>query len=380
MTVTTGAPAQAPNVGRGQAPAALPFAIASRQQSRQSFVTPTTALSATSPTLLSPIQIPAVGYLRFIRLEVTLTGSGGTSPAFLADGPFNVIQSINLRNASGNDLIVPLTGYQLYLANKYGAQTSQAPLSDKRLGRQYAAAAPSAHFFLDVPLEIDSQTGLGAIPALASNRSYQLAITLAAIPTVLSGAPSVSVTIDATAFYWTEPIASTQSGVPQTTQPPGLGTISLWQIESPPVTPGDKYIRSNNVGNVIRCLIFVLRNSAGARIDVNGWPTFTELYMDNDPLFRLKQTEHEQLMAEWYNLQAAAKDVPGGLDTGVYVLPFFGLTAGYAGDPSATRAQLLPTLDASLLQLRGNFGSAVSTLEILTNGVVPKNASVLYSK
>lgn len=359
---------------------ALPFPIAARQMTRFSFTTGTTNLAASGPTPISPIQIPAVGYIRSLNLEVTVTGTGGTTPAFTADAPFNVLQTLEFRTAAGNDLIVPLTGYQVYLANKYGAQYAEAPMSDNRNGRQYSATAPSAHFFLQVPLEIDCETGLGAIPALASNRSYQLALTLAAVSTVLTGAPSVTVTINGTAHYWNEPPATTQSGVTQATQPYGLGTISQWQLESPPVTPGDKLIKSNNVGGIIRTLMFTLRNSSGARIDANGWGAPVELYLDNEPMFYLTQNEWEQTMCNQFSFDAAAKDVAKGLDTGVYVFAFHAMAGGSAGDPANSRSQLLPTLDASQLQLRTTFGSAASTLEILTNSVIPTSSQVIYSK
>jgi hypothetical protein len=363
--------------------ASLPFQVASRQMTRFSFTAGTVAMQAAASTPISVIQIPAVGYLSAINLEVTVSTTS-TGLTFNADAPFNVLQAIEFKTAAGNDIIVPLTGYQMYLANKYGTQFSGAPWSDAKLSRQYSAITGtngSAHFFLPVPLEIDAGNGMGSIPALASNRSYQLQLTLAAISTVFGGTvTAASVTITGTAYYWSEPPAVTQNGVSQTTAPRGLGTLSQWQVEQPPITPGDKYMKSNNVGNVIRCLIFTLRNSSGARIDTNGWPGVSELYLDNEPMFYFTQNEWEDNMVKWYGLSAATKDVAQGLDTGVYVIPFHLLTANAVGD-AMSRAQYLATIDASQLQLRGtSWGSAVSTLEILTNSVIPSSASDLFSQ
>lgn len=375
-------PALAQHAKAQQAPTpTLPFVIASRKMSRFSFTTGTTTLQAAAPTPLSPVQIPAVGYLSHINLEVTVTGTGGTAPAFTADAPFNALQSVEFKTASGNDIIAPVTGYQLYLINKYGSQFTESPFCDARVGKQYSASGSSAHFFLQIPLEIDVETAFGAIPALASNRSYQLALILAAVSTLVSGAPGVTVTINGTAYYWSEPPAQTQSGVMQQTAPNGLGSLSQYQIEMPPVTPGDKYIKSNNVGNVIRTLIYTLRNSAGARIDTNGWPGVCELYLDNEPLMYLTANEWEDLMCKWYQFGAATKDVAQGLDTGVYVIPFHALAGAVAGNPHNSRSQLLPTLDASQLQLRGtSFGSAASTLEIITGSIVPTSSAILFGK
>lgn len=377
--------AQATNPTQSQAPAPrVPFSLASRQMSRFSFSVPTTTLSATAPLPLPIIQIPAVGYLSHLNLEVTITGTGGTAPAYTADAPFNALQTVEFKTAAGNDIIVPVTGYQLYLADKYGCQFAQSPFADNRNTRQYSAVAgvgPTAHFFLQVPLEIDAGTGYGAIPALASNRSYQLQLTGAAIPTFLTGAPAVTLTITGTAYYWSEPPAATSTGLMQATAPNGIGTISQWQLEQPPLTPGDKYIRSNNVGNTLRTLIFTLRNSSGVRIDANGWPAVSEIYLDNEPMFYLTQNEWEDNMVKWFGLNAATKDVAGGLDTGVYVLPFHALAGGIAGDASNSRSQLLPTNDASQLQIRGTaWGSAVSTLEIITNSIIPADLASLYAR
>jgi len=380
--MATSAPetAQPPAQQKAQV-AALPFPIASRVSNRFSFNAGTINLSGAQPTPVSPIQVPAVGFLSHLVLEVTVTGTGGTTPAFTADAPFNVIQAVAFKTAAGNDIIAPYTGYQLYLANKWGCQFAQAPYSDNRVGRQYSATAPSAHFFLQVPLNIDPKTALGDIPALASNRNYQLSLTLAAISTLVSGAPNVSVSITGTAWYRSEPPATTQQGVPQQTKPDGLGTLSKWAIEMPGVTPGDKYIPVNEVGNVLRTVIFTLRDSSGARIDTNGWPAVSEIYLDNEQMFRWTQNEWEDYMSKKYGFEAASKDVAKGLDTGVYVLPFHALAGGMAGDPANSRTQLLPTLDTESFQIRGvSFGSASSTLEILTQSIIPTSAAALYAK
>lgn len=353
----------------------LPFVIGSRNASRFSFTTGTTTLGS-GIVPLSPIQIPAVGYLKSITLDITLTGTGGTTPAFTADAPFNLLSLVELRNSAGNDLIVPMDGYHYAMLQKWGVQDIDAPASDPRADDTYTATAPSAHFMLQIPCEIAPWDQFGAIPALASNRSYQLALSLNSIANIMSGAPTATVTINGYANYWTEPVATTQNGVNQQSAPPFNGSLNLWQIEQIPVTPGDKYVKSNNVGNVLRTLIFILRNSSGAREDTD-WPAVCELYLDNQPMFYLPKAQWQSWMSRTYNFTASpgTRDARGTLDTGVYVVPFFALAEGSA-IANARRAQYLPTLDASLLQIRGtSFGSGASTLEIVTNSVVPVNPS-----
>jgi len=272
--------------------------------------------------------------------------------------------------------------------NKYGAMgagltSGVGELSDPKVGRQYnATAATGSHFFIDVPIELDAATGLGAIPALASNRSYQLEVTFAAIATIFGGTvpTAATVNVDATAIYWDVPAAMTPGGNGQATEPFGLGTVSLWQKENPQLAPGEQLTRLNNTGNAIRNLVFIARTASGVRTDAD-WSSIVELYVDNNPMLRLKKTEWQDALVRWYGLQAAALDSAGGLDTGVYVLPFHLLAGGLAGLPSNSNSQYLATLDATLLQLKGYaWGASISQLAVLTQAVSSPNPAFIYSK
>lgn len=375
MTVQTVSAPEAKG-GKSATVAALPFPIASRTMTRYSYSV-TSALSGTGITPLPPIQIPAVGYMRKLQMKVTLTTTAGTG--FAADGPFNILSAVEFRTAAGNDLLVPVTGYQLYLINKFGHPTVMSPYSDPKYVSYSTTAGTAATFYLDIPLELDAETGWGSIPALASNRSYQLNINLSPY-TVVTAATAGSVTIDLVASYWSEPPAQSASGIAQETQPQGLGTISQWQLDTPPLTPGDKYVKLNNVGNFMRNIIFVLRNAAGARVSAD-WPAVSEIYLDNEPMFYLPAADWARMMRQQFGLASPAADAANGLDTGVYVLPFDALVGSLSGDPANSRSQYLPTLDSSQLQIRGmSFGAAASTLEILTNSVVPRTSADIYSK
>lgn len=351
-----------------KAQTAAPFIIGSRNASRLSFTIPTVQLGS-GLLAQTPISIPAVGYIKSIDLDVTIAITGGTTPALVADAPFTVFSMLELRNSSGNDLITPMTGYQWYLLNKYGCQDWDAPFSDPKVNATYNSTTTGIHFTLQIPCEISPYDTFGTIPALASNRSYQLQVTYNALANLISGSPTANVTTTATVNYWTEPTAQSLTGAAQATAPKFNGTVNLWQYEAAAVTPGDKWIKSNNVGNVLRTLIFTLRNSSGVRVSAD-WPAVCELYLDNDPMFYLPLQLWQTNMSRWFHLSNAI-DTVGGLDTGVFVIPFYALATGKA-TANARRSQYLPTLDTSLLQLRGtSFGSNASTLEIITNSVQP---------
>ena len=367
---------------------AIPFKIASRKQTRQAFTPPTVTLSSSASSAVSPIEIPATGYLSAVRINVSYTYVASTAVTYTADAPFNIISTIGVRSADGTPLITPMTGYQLYLINKYGAQTFTGKLADPKQGYGYSAPVATGtntgSFYLSLPFEFDHEFGLGSIPALASNRSYIIDLTLSSSATVFATGTITSVTASVTGFseYWAQPAAANSLGQAQQTAPQALGTLARWQLETPVLTPGDKYIKSNNVGGTIRSHILVIRNSSGARIDTNGAPTIFQLYLDNEPQFYFTNSYWVDLMSRVYGLDGSvsAKDVAGGLDTGVYVLPYHTMLGGLAGDTANSRGQLLNTNSASLLQFYGSsFGSAVSTLEVLTN-TVSGAAAAIYSR
>ena len=374
--MTETATAENPAKGKSKSVGSLPFTIASRAMTRFSYSFGTTALG-TGMTHLPIGQIPAVGYLRKLQLKVTVATTGGTG--FPGDMPFNIISSVAFNTSSGNPLLVPSTGYDLYLMNKYAHPQVTSPYSDPKYISYATTSGTAATFYLDIPFELDPETALGSIPALASNRAYQLNISLAPY-TAVTAATAGNVTIEALAYYWSEPPATSAAGISQESQPQGLGTINQWQLDTAPLTPGDKFVKLNNTGNFMRCAIFVLRNAAGARVDAD-WPALSELYLDNEPMFYLLKADWQRAMRQQFGLAATAMDAANGLDTGVYVIPFDTLTGSLSGDPANTRSQYLPTLDSSQLQLRGtSFGANASTLQILTNSVIPQSSADIYSK
>ena len=371
MSPNAQAPAQ-----QNPAVAALPFPVASRRMTRQSFSTGQVTLGS-SQTQYNPIPLPAVGYINKIELEVTINATGGT--AFSADGPFDMLASVEFRTANGNDIITPISGYMLYLYNKYMHPTLAAPQADPKNNPQFVQTSGTyAHFFLDIPFEIDAETGLGSIPALASNRSYQLVLIFAPYNKI-TGATAANIQVDGIAHYWSEPPQQSAGNVAQATQPEGLGLINQVQLETPPITPGNKLIKLNNVGNIMRGLIFVLRNAAGVRVSAD-WPSITRVYLDNETMQYLPFNSWRRAMSGWYDLRSTVADGANGFDTGVFALPFHAFSGSRAGDPANTRSQYLPTLDASQLQIEGNFGLNASTLEIISNSVVPVKSSDIFNK
>lgn len=363
-------PAPAPAQAAPKNAPAIPFGVASRQQDRLSLTPPIYNLQSAASTQISPQEIPATGYMRSLMVQVIMTATGGT-PAFLnTDAPFSVISQLGLRAADGTPIIVPLTGFQHYLVNKYFGKTSFGQTADPRYGIQYVAAAGGVtKFWLEIPLEIDPVTGFTSIPAMAANRSYQMDITLNSIGGVFSATtPPTGVTVQLKVYarYWTQPAAANTLQQAQQQAPLGLGSLTKIQLETPTITPGDQWVKSNNVGQTIRNHVLVLRTSAGVRTDTD-WPNLFQLILDNEPQNYWPRDFFEQQISQWYGYGAATKDIAGGLDTGVYPIPYHAFMGSLAGDPNNSRGQLLYTNSGSQLQFYGSsFGAAASKLEILS--------------
>lgn len=384
-TATAAAPA-APN---------LPFTVASHLNSRQAFQVNANLGAAPVTPAGTPVPVTAVGFVVGIRMEVTGVIAGGT-PAFLADAPWNVFQTIQVKNAGGQALIYSIDGYALMVMNKFGGQgaglaSPTKESADPRNGKQYSAVAASGfHFFLELPFDIDRSSGLGAVPALASNRAYMVEITLNPILSVFSATTpptSVAVTIDASVVYWDQPVAVTDTGVTQGTAPWGVDlnadqvTTSIWVSEFPSVQPGTNNIRLVNVGYIIRTMIFILRaTSTNARDDAD-WPNIFEQFFDGFQRLRFKKTEWQDYMTRTFNLQAASFDVANGLEQGVYVLPYAVFAGGDSGSPENSRAQLVWSEDSTLIQNKfSDFGASVGKLQVLLQQISTPNVGYVYNK
>lgn len=359
------------------APARKPFTIGSRVSARASFDTGVKNLATGAVTPAGPTQVPAVGFLAGLLLKVSATAAGGV-PALTADAPWNLINQVNFRNSKGDNLITSMTGYQLYLVNKYGGQLpfGVGSTADPKVGNGYTATAASPSFYLWLPFTIDMAQALGVVPATAGNNNYQVEIVFSSTGTVWSGGvTSGTAQVAATAFYYDLPNDAGFEDLPM-----GLPTASIWNIETPVLSQGTKTIQSFNNGNVIRNSIIVVRTAAGVRSEAD-LPTVLKLVVDNVDRLRFPTEMHRHLMSRWYGLTSSTAEAALGQDNGVLVFPYHLLSGGISGDPSNVRDQLLQTQTTTLLQLVGeSFGATAATMELITQSIATTDLNALYGK
>jgi len=378
---------QAPNQAK-PAPA-IPFPIAARRKYALGLTSNSVVMSATGATSnLGPLEIPPTGFLRYLDIILSgVTSGNAAATAFKADAPFNAIAYLTLTNAAGDTIIVPIDGYALYLFNKYGALSEDPPWSDPKQSQIYLAttgAGGTGGSFtvpLRIPLEIDPETAFGSIPSMASNKSLQLGLQISPTSAVYSTAPTTPPTVQVTAYqaFWAQPKPDNGRGTPQATVPDGNNSIMMWRLDTPNVAPGDKIIKFNNVGNVLRMFILVYRTAAGARTDADI-PATHIFRLNNDEMYYLPDTIWQDDITAAYGYTATTRDVANGLDTGVRPFHYFMASDGRVRC-SSPREQYLPTLDTTLFQYRGtSFGAAMSTLQIYTCEVKPTSSAALYQR
>ena len=396
--VARSAPQSAPASRPGQSAPSVPFAIASLKRIRQAFDTGNLSLGQN----VSAIEIPAAGgFLRFMELLITgITSANAATVVFAADAPGNALSFIEFLPPSGDPPIVPHTGYQLQLWNKYGAFSQSTPFSDPRRDPNYSATAGagatggSFAITLRLPFEIDPASGFCSITNSAANKSYLLNMVVNTSGNIYSTAPTTPpvVRVIGYMYYWDEPAAQTRQGTSQTPGPLGLGSFSQLRLDQPPITAGDKYIKVNNAGPVLRSLGIVLRAANGTRASVSGTdiPATWDFVFNTRDRWLIADSQLVSDMSEYYGYGQAyagtqvaptlpVNDGPSGLDTSVRFFPYF-LDAGGGGIfPTGPRSQYQVTTDATLTQVRGiSFGATVATMEILSNLIRPASAAALY--
>jgi len=376
------------------APQPIPFTRASRRKSQQAYQD-SYALGATIVNA-RPIEIPAAGFLRYLDclFDFNVSGNGATvtSPGGTLQFPWNLIANVQVTNAAGDSITVPLEGYWLYLINKYDG-TQPSPKCDPYADPDFevattgaGATAGSFQFRLRIPFELDPRDAFCALPNLAANKAYQVVFSWNALATIWAGfvpptgTTVLSLTIDME--YWSQPQASNGEGFPQQTEPGGVGSVSLYRVQQDTVSTGGRVLQLYNVGNVIRWGAFTLQSSAAntPRTDAD-WPAISYLRLNNDQLFlkRLGRWESEMRHRYGYGTAAVTKDAAGFLDTGVFVLSDF-MVQHEEVVPDGPRDQYLVTLDSTLFQFEAAvFGATAQRFVYLQNEIKPKDAQSLYS-
>jgi hypothetical protein len=257
-------------------------------------------------------------------------------------------------------------GYSTYLIDKYGGYNGTGVSGDPKQWTGYSAAAATSTFFLEIPLELNVRDAIASLPNQNSSAAFQVRIGVNTLAGAFGGTPPTAGTLRIQAWdaEWDQP-ASNTLGMPNETAPPALNTTQFWSQQSYVYNAAAQTIRFTRVGNYIRNMILVFRDSSGVR-DATAIPTQTTFYLDTQPIDIVDSSIWKVRMSQRGGYTGTL-DVAGAQDTGVWVYDFSHDWNGRYG--FETRNQWLPTLTTTRFEIQGTFGAA-GTLTVLTNDVI----------
>jgi hypothetical protein len=359
----------------------VPFIRASMEHREPCGIDVTRTLLTSGAQDLGVFDIPAYGYIRNIVLVVTGSGAAG-SPTFHEDFPFSAITNIALTEPNGAVIAQFNSGYDLYLANKWGGYGNIISADPRLSPTTTTTATGGFQFVLRIPIEINGRDGLGCLPNQNAAATFKLRMTLGsgAASAGIYGAtapttqPNVRVQVYIEA--WDQPEVSV-AGMTNQVTPPAMNTTQFWSAQIFNVNAGSQTVRFTRMGNYVRNLICILRNTSTGRVGgQSDWPDPMQVFLDARPVdTAIKTLMTEQMFRRsGYGSRAPAGvltsalayDVAGGLDNGVFVYDFtheFDQSLG-----QENRDLWLPTLGSTRVELQGVFGNA-GTMTVLTNDV-----------
>lgn len=362
------APTVAPgqqNVGTPPTAPMAPFTRASIEHSEPAGVRSSFALIAT-PQDVGPSNIVAYGFLAYLGISVSATGGTGSAALYKADAPFSAIAQLVLQDINGTPL-VQLSGYELFIAaNCFGGYDFDAW---PQQGASYVAPTTAGNFAfqLRVPIQLRQRDALGCLPNMNAASSYQLKYTVAQLSDIYStnptGIPNIAVNVEL--YAWALPGPQNAQGQPNAQVPPALGTTQYWTRQSGiAIAAGYNTITLSRVGNLIRNLIFIGRDSSGVRTDASLLDSFQFLWdarIINDETLAFRR----EAMYRRFGLPPTATAL-----TGVMCLDYTHSFTGHPGDGDLPDLWL-PTASSSRLNYQGTAAGA-GTLTVVTNDVIPQ--------
>jgi hypothetical protein len=298
-------------------------------------------------------------FLRGVRFLVRSSGGTGIPTA---DNPACSIQSLDLENVDGGEIIYPMGGYSQLQRQRY----FRPWLLDPTTAYDYSSSAnPSMSLFLEPEIRLTA----GVLSNTDARSLYKYNLFVNTASQICSGtAPNMVFTAYMDA--WGQPDPQDLEGIPNTALPPGLAlqVKVRHQAGVPLQGPGtDNIFQIVNTGNALRGIIAVIRDANGNRVD--GLTDPIRWQQDNRNLGVFSP----DMLYQWMNEQYQGYNI-GPRPAGVYVFPrFFNpgeLTGqGWLYTNNATKL----TFETSTAS---NVVSGIGSAEFITDEVYPVQPTV----
>lgn len=378
------APGSAGQSGQGNAPqpqSVVPF-VRGTGKGKYKFFSKSGLTLTTATQDLGPIDIKAYDYMRSILVTFTTTSNGGATGTAQADAPFNAFTNVAVKQPNGQTMYQVSSGLHAAYIQKYGYYREYG---DPRADPNFLVHGSAATFAFRIPFELDNRDALGALPNKDAAAPFSLELTLNTLTNVFGSGQGTSPTFTVEAWleaYDQPPTVLNGQGV-QTT-PPNMNTLQRWTEQNITMSTGQFDARVRKLGNYLRLLIPIMRNSSNARIVTNGWADPMQIVLDEDVKDNISQADWTRRIWEHWgygaiqsgtaatggtaSIASVAIDTPLGQDTGVWPIQYF----IDGRDHTENANWYLPTIESEDYLLRGSWGSAVSKLVMLVCEVLPQ--------
>lgn len=333
----------------------VPFFYGTNQYVEK-FANNTTTLTTTSSE--QQFNINPGGFLRGVRLEVRSASGVAGGATLNADAPASVLASVTLENIDGSPIVYPMNGY----AHMVGQWFFRPWWGDPSRRFDYSAS-PNPSFSLFVQPELRQTAGV--LANTDARALYRIRWTYSTLANLLSGGAPTAPAVTVTAYMesWAQPDAHDLRGNPIEELPPGLNlaTLRRQQIINLAAAGADNTLQMSNMGNELRGILMITRNSSGVRTDLLSDPIRWRI--DNRSLGVFSAQEVFNRMADTYESLQTGSTRP----TGVYVWPRFYDPGRMVGE------SWLATTNATYLIFESATatGGTSGTVQIVTDEVVP---------
>lgn len=351
------------------------FIVGSRKNDKPDF-DQTIVLSAVEQRL-NPYQISPSGYLRRVNLVVenTAVNTTVTTVAYQPNGPFAVLSSIRFLDTNSQPMVGTISGYDLYLINKYGGYAFQG---DAKASATFSATSGTAvtagtfAFILTIPIETVARNSLTSQLNKSGAAQFSLEMFVAGTGTVFSTAPATSSTLRVRTVLdsWLDPEPTDARGNPVQQDPPLLNTTQYWHKQNYVINSGQQFTRLQGIDGLLRMLILIATRTSSTRANGEAdFPDPVSLKYEESFLMQSRiRLFYRWLIATNYGYDAA-NEASKGRDDGVY--PVWEWMSDFERKPGGELSRsYLPMSSASNLEIQGSWGNAVS-LDVLVNKIVP---------
>ena len=343
---------------------------------------------------VGPIDVKAYDYMRSIllKVETTIIGGGTTTSVGSKDYPFNIISYLRVKQPNGQTMYSVSNGQHAAMIQKYSLVRPSLQ-SDPRSDPDFVATAgtaPTVTFGVRIPFELDLRDALGALPNKDAAAPFTIELGLNSTSTIFSTAPVTAPTIKITPFLeaYDQP-PETLDGKSVETTPPNMNTLQRWTEQSVTMVSGAFDVRVRKLGNYVRELLFLSKNSSGVRIVTPaavslysqppaGWTDVAHIVLDEDIKDNITLWLWQRDIWEIWGFGGLtggatsfpANDTAGGFDDGVFPYQY----CCNRDQPNVEAvAKYLPTIESEDYLLRGdNWGTSVSKMVILKCEVLPR--------